>query len=57
MDRISMEIIRGIKPKAELLLSVAYAITVHICVNCVRIAANIPQEFKVYLIMVFPFWR
>lgn len=55
VDRVSVKIIRRIKPKAELLLSVANAITIQIGVNSVRIAANVPKEFKVYLIVIFPF--
>ena len=47
---VSVEIGGGIEPKIELLLSVAFALTEHICVKNVRISAQVSQELEVNLI-------
>ena len=47
---VSVEIGGGIEPKIELLLSVAFALTEHICVKYVRISAQVSQELEVNLI-------
>jgi len=53
---IGMEICCWVKPKIELLLSIAFALTEHIGVKDVRLTTHVPQEFKVNLIPVRPFW-
>ena len=49
-----MEISSGVKPEVELLFSVALALAEHISVKNVWITTEIPQEFKIYLIMGRP---
>jgi len=50
-DGVGVEIGRGVEPKVELLLSVAFALAKDVGVEDVRVAAQIPQELKVNLVM------
>ena len=50
-DGICVKVGSGIEPEVELLLSVALPLAEHIGVKNVRITTEVPQEFKVYLIM------
>lgn len=45
-----MELSCGIEPKIELLLSIAFALSVNISVKNVWISTNIPQELEIYLV-------
>lgn len=47
----------GVKPKIELLFSIAYTLGVDICVDYVGLSSDVSQELKIYLIMIWPFWR
>ena len=49
-----MEIGSWVEPEVELLLSVSLALAEHISVKNVWITTEIPQEFKIYLIMGRP---
>ena len=49
-----MEVLCGIKPEVELLLSVSLPLSVHIGVQDVRISAEVPEELEVDLIMGWP---
>lgn len=50
-NRIGVEILGRIEPQMKLLLPVALPLSVHICVQCVRISSEIPKELVVYLVM------
>lgn len=52
---VGVEVSRGVEPEVELLLSVAFALSKNICVNNIRFAAYVAQEFVVYLIPQRPF--
>lgn len=47
-----MKISSGIKPQAELLLFLSFSLSVYICVNGVRIAAEVAQKLEIYLVVV-----
>ena len=49
-----MELSSWVKPKVELLFSVSLSLAEHISVKNVWITTEIPQEFKIYLIMGRP---
>lgn len=53
-DRVRVEIRSGIEPQAKLLLSVPLPLRVHIRMYRVRIAAQIPQELEIYLVVIRP---
>jgi len=40
-DRVSVEVLGWVEPKVELLFSVSFALRKHVCVENVRITANI----------------
>lgn len=56
-DWIGVEIGSGVEPYVKLLLSIALALAEDIGVKNIRIATQIPQEFKVYLIMCWSLRR
>lgn len=50
-----MEILGGIEPKEELLLSIAFALGEDVCVNGVGIATRVSKELEIYLVVVLTF--
>jgi len=50
-DGVSVEVSGGIEPEIELLLSVPFALGKHVCMENVRVAAHVSQEFKINLVM------
>lgn len=50
-NRVGVEVLRGIEPQIELLLPVALPLRVQVGVQNVRVAAKVPQELEVDLIM------
>ncbi len=50
-DKVSVEVSGGVEPEVELLLSVPFALGEDVCVENVRIAAYVPQELKINLVM------
>jgi hypothetical protein len=50
-DGVSVEVSCGVKPEIELLLSVSLPLSEHISVQNVRVAAEVPQELEVDLVM------
>lgn len=53
---ICVEVGSWVKPKMELLLSIALALAIHIGVDGVRITTQVTQELEIYLIPCWPFW-
>jgi len=49
---VSVVFFRGIKPEIDSLLSITLASGEHICLQNVRLSCSVPQELKVYLIML-----
>ena len=49
-DGVGVEIIGGVEPEMELLLSIPFPLSEHIGVNGVRVAAKVAQKLKINLI-------
>ena len=56
-DGVSVEVSCGIKPEIELLLSVSLPLSEHVSVQNVRVAAEVPQELEVDLVMCWSLRR
>ena len=54
---VSVELLGGVEPEAQLLLSVAFAVDEDVGVHRVRLATYVPQELHVYLIVPLPLRR
>ena len=53
-DGVGVEVLGGIKPKPVPLLSAAFPSDIDVGVHGVGVAAGVPQEFEVDLIMELP---
>ena len=49
-DGVGVEIIGGVEPEMELLLSIPFPLCEHIGVNCVRVATKVAKKLKINLI-------
>ena len=49
-DGVGVEIIGGVEPEMELLLSVPFPLCEHIGVNCVRVATKVAKKLKINFI-------
>lgn len=54
MNGVVVEVIRGVEPRIELLLSVPHASREDVCVDDVGLSGLISEELKVYLVMLIP---
>jgi hypothetical protein len=56
-DGVSVEVLGRVEPHAELLLAAAFPLAVHVGVHRVRLAARVPQELEVDLVVLRPLRR
>jgi hypothetical protein len=54
---VGVEVCRGVEPHPELLLAAALPLAVHVGVHRVRLAARVPQELEVDLVVLRPLRR